>query len=118
MGGSSMGMGICCQFFFSLSNTLMELIITWPWPVMISPKLQSFDPWPASLILLFSAANLAACSGLEFRLCFCRAYFIVSFQKFLNHVIYWFLGDHLFFLFKHACVNHNLVFHSRKLFMM
>lgn len=96
-----MGMGICCQFFFSLSNTLMELIITWPWPVMISPKLQSFDPWPASLILLFSAANLAACSGLEFRLCFCRAYFIVSLQKFLNHVIYWFLGDHLFFF----CLN-------------
>ena len=79
-----MGMGIRCQFF-SLSNTLMELIITWS--VMISPKLQSFDPWPASLIVLFSAANLAACSGLEFRLCCRRAYFIVSFKKFLNHVM-------------------------------
>lgn len=109
-----MGMGIRCQIF-SLSNTLMELIIIWP--VMIGPKLQSFDPWPASLSLLFSAANLAAFSGLEFRLCFRRAYSIVSFKKFLNHVIYSFLGDHLF-LFKHACVNHNLVFHSRKLFMM
>jgi hypothetical protein len=36
---------------------------------MIGPKLQSFDPCPASLRMLFSAANLAALSGLEFRLC-------------------------------------------------
>jgi len=78
-------------FFIQLSNGVDYYLA-----VMIGPKLQSFDPWPASSTLLFSAANLAACSGLEFRLCFCRAYFIVSFKKILNHVVYSFLGDPLF----------------------